>query len=427
MAGAEDAAAVLEQFVHDVANLPAEIAHLHEEATYKQREIDECFRIINEKDRELQKHTKQHGDLVPHPQEDAYEAVMYTNFDRADELQAEKAALMRRACELMDRHTKRLDLKIAALQADGAFPTDPNLPSTLRDSPGNLVPTLVSAENHHPNTPADQPPPVPTGGTANMLAAAQARLSNASLNPRGAPSPLSQNAPALPPATSIQIPTTRPAPPGDMASPGPTDPKRRRLNASINIPNPPSSLRQASLGPGTPKSGTPSASRAGSAGPRPAKKAPSRRTPGGIMVSGGGGRASTKKVPKSGIPKKSARRLLSGTRASPSTTGEDSGSGSGSDDGSASGFASAGAREGSTGAVGGRAREDGEGEDEGADDTKYCYCQKVSYGDMVACDNADCAGQWFHWPCAGITAEPPGEWLCRDCAKLPRHRIKKAS
>jgi inhibitor of growth protein 3 len=64
--------------------------------------------------------------------------------------------------------------------------------------------------------------------------------------------------------------------------------------------------------------------------------------------------------------------------------------------------------------------------DEGSDDTKYCYCHDVSHGDMIACDNADCKIQWFHWTCAGITSEPQGEWLCRDCRKLPRDKIQKS-
>jgi inhibitor of growth protein 3 len=115
-----------------------------------------------------------------------------------------------------------------------------------------------------------------------------------------------------------------------------------------------------------------------------------------------------------GMSKKSRNRLLTGSaRASPSTTGEDSG---GSDDGS----------DEENGSFPG-ANEDENMDDEGTDDlTKYCYCQKVSYGDMVACDNSDCKGQWFHWDCAGLTSEPLGEWLCRDCSKLPRNKIRKA-
>ena len=48
----------------------------------------------------------------------------------------------------------------------------------------------------------------------------------------------------------------------------------------------------------------------------------------------------------------------------------------------------------------------------------YCYCQRVSFGDMVACDNPDCAIEWFHYECAGISpdAPPKGKWFCRECA-----------
>jgi len=100
------------------------------------------------------------------------------------------------------------------------------------------------------------------------------------------------------------------------------------------------------------------------------------------------------------------------SRTSPSTTGDDSAVSEVSEDENTSGV--------------GAGDEDVEMEDDAQDDTKYCYCGEVSYGDMVACDNADCKGQWFHWKCAGITEEPEGEWLCRDCAKLPPSRIRKA-
>ncbi|GAX74808.1 hypothetical protein CEUSTIGMA_g2255.t1 [Chlamydomonas eustigma] len=48
----------------------------------------------------------------------------------------------------------------------------------------------------------------------------------------------------------------------------------------------------------------------------------------------------------------------------------------------------------------------------------YCYCQKPSQGEMVACDNEECALEWFHYECVGLKAAPVGEWLCPDCAKV---------
>lgn len=47
----------------------------------------------------------------------------------------------------------------------------------------------------------------------------------------------------------------------------------------------------------------------------------------------------------------------------------------------------------------------------------YCYCQQVSFGEMVGCDGPDCKIEWFHLPCIGLTQSPVGQWFCEDCAK----------
>ena len=51
------------------------------------------------------------------------------------------------------------------------------------------------------------------------------------------------------------------------------------------------------------------------------------------------------------------------------------------------------------------AQEDGENEGE----PKYCYCNGVSYGEMVACDYEGCAREWFHLACAGLARAPVGK------------------
>ncbi|KOB70727.1 Inhibitor of growth protein [Operophtera brumata] len=45
---------------------------------------------------------------------------------------------------------------------------------------------------------------------------------------------------------------------------------------------------------------------------------------------------------------------------------------------------------------------------------RYCICNQVSYGDMVACDNQDCPYEWFHYPCVGITAPPKGKCIAAE-------------
>ncbi|KAI1076576.1 hypothetical protein F5B20DRAFT_320974 [Whalleya microplaca] len=70
----------------------------------------------------------------------------------------------------------------------------------------------------------------------------------------------------------------------------------------------------------------------------------------------------------------------------------------------------------------------GAGDDEGgdvevdADEPLYCYCNGVSYGEMVACDADDCTREWFHLDCVGLKAAPPSsvKWYCDNC----KDRIK---
>ncbi|XP_015574058.2 PHD finger protein ING1 [Ricinus communis] len=52
----------------------------------------------------------------------------------------------------------------------------------------------------------------------------------------------------------------------------------------------------------------------------------------------------------------------------------------------------------------------------------YCFCQQVSYGEMVACDNPNCTIEWFHFGCVGLKEQPKGKWYCSDCAALKNRR-----
>ncbi|KAL8479776.1 hypothetical protein ACS0TY_026639 [Phlomoides rotata] len=52
----------------------------------------------------------------------------------------------------------------------------------------------------------------------------------------------------------------------------------------------------------------------------------------------------------------------------------------------------------------------------------YCFCNQVSYGEMVACDNPDCKIEWFHYGCVGLKEQPKGKWYCSECAGRQRRR-----
>ncbi|RDA93184.1 hypothetical protein CP533_3192 [Ophiocordyceps camponoti-saundersi (nom. inval.)] len=72
------------------------------------------------------------------------------------------------------------------------------------------------------------------------------------------------------------------------------------------------------------------------------------------------------------------------------------------------------------------------GEDEGdvdADEPTYCYCNSVSYGEMVACDADGCAREWFHLACVGLKVAPGSKtkWYCEDCKDRLKMGGKKAT
>lgn len=69
--------------------------------------------------------------------------------------------------------------------------------------------------------------------------------------------------------------------------------------------------------------------------------------------------------------------------------------------------------------------DDGDNDGENEDDELYCFCQQVSFGAMVACDNPNCKYEWFHYSCVGLSAQPDGVWYCPDCRKDRSNRKER--
>lgn len=59
------------------------------------------------------------------------------------------------------------------------------------------------------------------------------------------------------------------------------------------------------------------------------------------------------------------------------------------------------------------------------EDELYCFCQNVSHGEMIGCDNSDCRFEWFHYACVGLTRPPQGTWYCPDCRAEPNDPTRK--
>lgn len=463
-----DPALILDEWINRTQNLPEELRFLQDEIADKDRQYDKLVKEIEDRDARIQKWIKAHGSHHPNPKEPEYRVTITRNFDQAEQLSNEKLALTQKLQQIMDKHVRQLDMQLKILYDRGepGF-TDPDeLPSLLRKSAANTTngtnPRGVNGTNGGTSTLNS----LPNGGHAR---AASAQLRNAQAQQHG-----SASAPATPAASMIMNRQAR------ESSAGP--PKRGpRLNTSLsNIPTTSSGLaRHSSLGPGTPKGHQTAtgAQRAGSAGPRATSKGS------GALVGRKGTPSSTTSRKKgtpaggSGVNKSGLSRVKRAAKNSPSSTAESelSSASSGSDDESDArtpggpggrGTPSALSRSGSNLALAGGDRSsstlparEGSGshhhphhsplntgvgphhqrppprnikeeaddmmevdDDEAGDDRKYCSCQNVSFGNMVACDNDDCPYEWFHWGCVGLKSEPTGKWYCPDCSEKLRKK-----
>ena len=399
-----------------MANTPAEITHLLEEIQAKDLQISAFKDEIQRRDALLQKWTRLNGGHVPHPKEDAFSKTISDCYDKCEILQAEKCGLSDKAVVILDRQIRRLDVGLRGLSAREEFPSDWGGPTSLGTT-GTHTP--IGAAPSGPLQVVSGNIGV-TGGAPNIANAAQIRMAQSAAG-----------------GTRTTQATPAVAAPRSQREGSSEANKRRRLNPSLNIPATASSLRQSSLGPGTPKAGTPIppsgavTSRAGSAQPvRPGVAVPKKGgalAPPGRKVAphqAGGGR---KRIRTSTTNKKGSRRhqlARDRDRGTPSTNASDA-SGSDEEGHSASPTPSSlprsqvdGPADKATRTRGSRNTEADANDDEGEEDeTLYCYCQKVSFGDMVGCDNEDCEYQWFHWGCVQLKSEPEGEWLCPTCRK----------
>jgi hypothetical protein len=65
-------------------------------------------------------------------------------------------------------------------------------------------------------------------------------------------------------------------------------------------------------------------------------------------------------------------------------------------------------------------------EDDDGDEPRYCYCNEVSYGNMIACDYSECPREWFHLACVNMEKAPNArtKWFCSDECKEANARAK---
>jgi hypothetical protein len=58
---------------------------------------------------------------------------------------------------------------------------------------------------------------------------------------------------------------------------------------------------------------------------------------------------------------------------------------------------------------------DDEDDEINPDEPRYCYCNGVSYGEMVGCDGETCTREWFHLECVGLDKAPSSKGKFPHC------------
>lgn len=419
-----DCATVLEQFVHDAANLPAEINYMMEEIQAIDKEMQRYLSAINSRENTLQKQVKSHGSLVAHPKEQEFAAFTKKHYELCIDLQQKKISHSDKACVMLDRQLKRLDERIQQLTKYGHLDEDVTLPSVFNRRPDQKLPFDMPTGN------------LPLQSANASVLNSNAHRANSHIVPTIRPPQsrqVTQVAASTVPTQRSATPTTPivPAVLGQKASQereqsAGADSKRRKLNMSttgINLPNNPSGLRQSSIGPGTPKAGTPTGSRAGSL-PRTTGPATKKAIATGAASAPKKGTAAHQQVTKLKKHVKHARLSQSGRKkaGSPAVRGARGGTEASED----SVLSSAEASDTDNSQAKRRRKKQAhepeppsaseeEGEDE-TDDKLYCYCNQRSFGEMVGCENPNCKREWFHISCLNLkTAPQEDHWYCPEC------------
>ena len=467
-----DATGVIEEWCLRASNMPGEATFTFTEIEAKDREIAECKAVAEDLDSKLQRSIKTHGSHYINSKEDSWRAAIREKQQRCEVLSREKTELLNNLIRNFEKHVRTLDLQIKSLydRSEPGFDDPDELPSLVRPSAANSISPQASVA---PSRPTGTAPSALSAGATTPAATTPilqsvsqgVNRSAAALNCQLRISQSQQNhassAPATPAASIMMGRNQRESSAGPAIGSIPKRVSRQNTSLNTSIRITPSGLaRQTSIGPGTPKAGAAFTapvslqppSRAGSVDPKTSgagsskgsssrksiqlvSSAPVRKKP----PSNKGGPVRVKRTEKS--PGSDAVSELSDadsgsgedqeamSRATP-RPGGGAGVGGGVEGGANIRGDDSGGFTGGVGATTTMVRRDADGdlemeEEEGNDDQKYCLCQNVSFGNMVACDNDECPYEWFHWHCVGLKSEPTGTWYCPVCKENGMSKGKK--
>jgi chromatin modification-related protein YNG2 len=147
-----DAASVLEQYVSDLDNLPAELAHILEEIRDKDLKFYETRKRIQQRDNQIHKFIKANGSLAENPKEAPTYPKIRADFEKAMLLQQQKCDLSNTGLYIISRHVKRLNDEVRKLENDGLLAPSGNNSSYSVEPSSRQSSVPVSASRTRPSS-----------------------------------------------------------------------------------------------------------------------------------------------------------------------------------------------------------------------------------------------------------------------------------
>ncbi|KAK7206397.1 inhibitor of growth proteins N-terminal histone-binding-domain-containing protein [Myxozyma melibiosi] len=398
-----DAAYALETFQQDLVNVPEEVAHYLEEMKFKDVKLNTLRRRIQHYDNSIQKHIRQHGSLSENPKEAINNPKIVTDYEQAIKLQEEKCELAHKLNGLVTRHLKRLDSEIKKLQNDGALApsTEPIVLPNIQSLQQQQAVSSSSAAHHaqaqaHAHAQAQHM--AAQQAAANQAAAAHAAATHAGFlnaQKRASPHAIQQMAAARSAAMGDAVGVNGAVGPDGVR--GVYGPGKGSMMGDNGMMRPTKRHKIASVR-STPGPGSPMPMGAGHVGGMPGRAVDS--TDYSTIVVASGDKQSVADIIANQI--RNSGMLPRGMPNGVSNGGDKDMKN----------------KNGMRQQMKNKHSQEPEEEDdeENNDSALYCFCQQVSYGDMVACDNEDCRYEWFHYGCVGLKSPPSGVWYCsQEC------------
>lgn len=359
-----DPGSVLEHHTTNLSNLPAELTFLLHELRQKDLAFYDHRKKLQQYDAQIHKFIKQHGSLANNPKEAQLYPKIRAHFQECETIQKEKCKLANTSLFLLAKHLSSLENDIGKLEKDGLL-------QLLED-------TVLPIDNE-----------ALLDDTSSVLTADSVLTNNTTSHGRGG----SAGAGNGHKRTQSRKSTTSRLSVTPSAG-GNTRPLKRQkvdhahASASTTKGSVPKTERQSDIGLPAPDGGLHHKVKTED------DSISDIQTLGSLSL------------------KPSAVQKRDNNPASSATTGAASGS-----------VRTAGPGEGPDSATNTPTKA---GAENSEDQTLYCFCRQVSFGEMIGCDNSKCRYEWFHYKCVGLTAEPTGKWYCPDCAKrLEKKKRKK--